>query len=897
MNATSKLVKAWESKNAKNAAKAGGVSLMALSLAACGGSSTTVTTPVVDTPVVDTPVVVTPVVGATIVMAASTAEVISPNSLIVGNKSTSNDDTIYATTLNSLEAGDVVDGGDGTDTLKATINSALTNTLTSVEALELTMNVNSTSGGIVDSSFDTANSASLKSVQLSVVDVAATPNSGADGKLLSIDGDTAITLKGGVGNAGKATTTLSFDYYDMISAASTATVTVNGENGNALVITTDGLIGTAATTDKDGAETLSIVTAGSTASSLDNVVSVQDDGSTNVLTGLTLSGTQALTITDDMVFATTATVGATVDASKLAGKLTAQFSTANVADNAIAVTLGSGGSNVSVLAGGSNTAVATVTGGAGADDIDATDIGTRSDLASTVGTNEAQLVNLTINSGAGADIIRIKAANVDIDAGDGNDNLIMTSVSAGIDMLDKYDSIDMGAGEDTVTTSDATLNGTDKTPLSYISNAEILESTATSAVNIDANAVSGFSSFNVSGVVAESITTSLTTGHVNDEAVTLVGVENDDIFIIDDTITGKKTVQATAISTTTGGDQGGIGLVATPKLDGANNILNLELVDGADIVGGIGEKTSGATANAAGGKGLSAANFERVNIVLSDTDKDATTQTAFNIEGGAGGVAATTAGADGLDTEIGANGTIVITGEGDIDLNTVTGTNAIITAADLVGKLTVDGTEGNSQVTGGAKADSITTGTGADTIVGGAGADTINGGTGADTITGGTGSDTLLLVGGDTVTDFATGSGGDKIDVSNTGNAVAFVYSTKAVVDSATDLTLKVHVGATSSVPTSAAVEDGALAAVSVTTAASFDTGTELDTLFASGATFEAIASGEEITLIVAAADTGHSYVWDGDDSAGTTTWTLVATLNDVSAADLDLAISDNFIA
>ena len=38
LNATSKLVKAWESKNAKNAAKAGGISLMALSLAACGGS-------------------------------------------------------------------------------------------------------------------------------------------------------------------------------------------------------------------------------------------------------------------------------------------------------------------------------------------------------------------------------------------------------------------------------------------------------------------------------------------------------------------------------------------------------------------------------------------------------------------------------------------------------------------------------------------------------------------------------------------------------------------------------------------------------------------------------------------------------------------------------------------
>jgi len=52
LNATSKLVKAWESKNAKNAAKAGGVSLMALSLAACGGSSTTTTA--TDTTATDT---------------------------------------------------------------------------------------------------------------------------------------------------------------------------------------------------------------------------------------------------------------------------------------------------------------------------------------------------------------------------------------------------------------------------------------------------------------------------------------------------------------------------------------------------------------------------------------------------------------------------------------------------------------------------------------------------------------------------------------------------------------------------------------------------------------------------------------------------------------------------
>ena len=38
LNATSKLVKAWESKNAKKAAKASGLTLMAVSLSACGGS-------------------------------------------------------------------------------------------------------------------------------------------------------------------------------------------------------------------------------------------------------------------------------------------------------------------------------------------------------------------------------------------------------------------------------------------------------------------------------------------------------------------------------------------------------------------------------------------------------------------------------------------------------------------------------------------------------------------------------------------------------------------------------------------------------------------------------------------------------------------------------------------
>ena len=70
LNATSKLVKAWESKNAKNAAKFGGISLMALSLAACGGGDNDTAavvdggTAADDTAVDDTAAATSPVMSA-----------------------------------------------------------------------------------------------------------------------------------------------------------------------------------------------------------------------------------------------------------------------------------------------------------------------------------------------------------------------------------------------------------------------------------------------------------------------------------------------------------------------------------------------------------------------------------------------------------------------------------------------------------------------------------------------------------------------------------------------------------------------------------------------------------------------------------------------------------------
>ena len=108
LNATSKLVKAWESKNAKNAAKAGGVSLMALSLAACGGSSTPVAdAPVAADPVVDTPVVETPAGQA---FALTDQAVTAKFDGLVG---TAGNDT-YSGDKDTIEAGDIIidQGGD-----------------------------------------------------------------------------------------------------------------------------------------------------------------------------------------------------------------------------------------------------------------------------------------------------------------------------------------------------------------------------------------------------------------------------------------------------------------------------------------------------------------------------------------------------------------------------------------------------------------------------------------------------------------------------------------------------------------------------------------------------------------------------------------------------------------
>ena len=109
MKTIAKFVKDWETTNTRNVAKSGGVSMMALSLAACGGGGSPA--PVIE----ETPVVV-PVVPITSALTIW-------NDTVVG---TTADDVVTGARIDTVQvfnSGDSIALGDGNDSLSATLNA------------------------------------------------------------------------------------------------------------------------------------------------------------------------------------------------------------------------------------------------------------------------------------------------------------------------------------------------------------------------------------------------------------------------------------------------------------------------------------------------------------------------------------------------------------------------------------------------------------------------------------------------------------------------------------------------------------------------------------------------------------------------------------------------------
>jgi Ca2+-binding RTX toxin-like protein len=107
----------------------------------------------------------------------------------------------------------------------------------------------------------------------------------------------------------------------------------------------------------------------------------------------------------------------------------------------------------------------------------------------------------------------------------------------------------------------------------------------------------------------------------------------------------------------------------------------------------------------------------------------------------------------------------------DVDIENATGGSGadLITGNAL--KNALSGNGGNDKLKGLDAADTLTGGSGNDVLVGGGGKDLLTGGLNADKLKGGNGSDVfdfnLLTEKGDKIQDFAAGSGGDVVDLSD----------------------------------------------------------------------------------------------------------------------------------
>lgn len=477
-----------------------------------------------------------------------------------------------------------------------------------------------------------------------------------------------------------------------------------------------------------------------------------DTGEIGVIDASQSTGSVTLEVDDSFDFEATGGAGKLTISNDSAGG-TAAAGTAEVT-----VTAGAGGINATIE-GGANAASAkaitsvTITGSAAKDTVNIAGVVNPTDITSTALVNEANATNATVTTGEGDDSITIDAGVVSIDAGAGDDTLTVTTFSA----VTSADSINLGDGNDTVVTSEATLSLSQRATMARFVGAEAVTTTNTAETTINMTLLGTVSAATLAGTNSATAQTG-TSAEVGADALDFTS-DNSNAMVTVGALTG----QVGGTDTTTGG-VGGAGIDANAYLDNGSNEITITLKDNADLTGGAGGAgaTNGDGGN--GGAGLDANEYETINLVLAATD---TTKDTATIAGGAGGALAGTGanGSAGSDVIVGTNATINITETlaaksgstpltikdhiSSINLGTIVGNNVNVQAGTINGSVTIAGVAGNSTIVTGAGADSIAAGTGIDTINTGAGDDVIDGQTGADMITTGTGNDIITLADAD----------------------------------------------------------------------------------------------------------------------------------------------------
>jgi len=338
-----KFAAVWEKKNAK-AARAGGVSLMALSLAACGSSDDATTA--VDTTATDTTdTTTTTPVAPTPVSKSMTAY----QDTLEGTAAGDQFQGIYVAdggTGTTAFAGDIVNGGDGADTLTINVSG------TSTAAQSITGITTSGVETLVVRNFD-ANATDSEDTTVDMALMSGVTKVDFTGSIGT--GDTEFTNIASMTDAGLANGTADMTMTYIATAIAGTTDTQNLSVNN---VTSGAFL-------SNGAETIAVTThtAKSTVTSI----------ASNKLASVTVSGDQDLTITNALDFVANGTAtapGAVVNASAMTGKLAITTTASEVLDI-------TGGTNNDTFTLGGFTANDTIDGGAGTDRIKVTsEIGT-----------------------------------------------------------------------------------------------------------------------------------------------------------------------------------------------------------------------------------------------------------------------------------------------------------------------------------------------------------------------------------------------------------------------------------------------------------------------------------------------------------------------------------------
>ena len=522
-----------------------------------------------------------------------------------------------------------------------------------------------------------------------------------------------------------------------------------------------------------------------TATNVEGAKAVWSNESTQALTVENLQNNVALGLNQ-----TNAALNASFKAGVIgaAETLTLATNASGTKDVAAAVTVNDGGTSskfttldVNAVAGKSFINVVGSTGAAGGNvaannTVDFTTLktsgeGTVNLAAAAVPGNTADAFNnlttVELNAAGGSTVnLGANAKAVKVTGGAGND-----TVQFAVGEFNTQDVINLGAGTNTLVVGDADLTGAATTDLTKAINAAkgvtTLATSATGAVAINAGRYAEIDAFAVGlgGAVTGAVGTAAVVGPpavaaaAGTAAVTVSGIAaSGDSLQVQNDLTG---------GAGAAGTDGGAGLSLRMATDGAADSFTLSVAENAATISG-GVKGTGAD-----GAGIDAREIETLTISVS---KDLTIS-------GAGTA---------VDTLVGANATISISGSGDVNLGTVSSNagatfqNFTINAGELAGKLTVVTGAGNDTITAGSKGSDITAGAGADKITLGAGTDTVRvaaGDSGA-TVT------ATSISGIDTITGFQGGLGGDVVDFAG-GTAVTYKALTggqKTSVANANDL-------------------------------------------------------------------------------------------------------------